>query len=210
MRNLKNSLLFSFATLSVFVLSSCSKSEKDEGEVTPQAEYILREISYTMADADKIDTVTVELQDTTLLNTGNTLSAAKFVEYFSGLKKTSQFQISNSEALPADLDLSRFEVHVPSQWIQKNDFSYFSTKLPLSTGNVEVPYDGFWTDSVRVEVPAKSKIVVNRSVDAHQIRCSFTAVVINKTTGQTYSIQGKWKGLLRYDNLNIILLEQPI
>ncbi|REA58080.1 hypothetical protein DSL64_22100 [Dyadobacter luteus] len=191
-------------------LASCSKPSRTEPEITPEADYQLKDIQYFMSDGDRIDTLMVGLGDTTIYNYSNAKLARKFTEDYSKLAKTSYFQVSEPNLLPADLYLEKFEVHVPSQLIADGSFSYFATKLPVSRDSVQVPYGKFWSDTVSINVPAKSKIVIDRSVQAHVINCSFKASIVNKTTGQNHEVRGSWKGLLRYDNLNTRLTEHPV
>lgn len=194
----------------LLLLNSCSKKDKDEPELVPEKQYVLNDMRYFMSNTDHIDTVALSLKDTTLYNAGNTLATTKFAFNFAALEKTSQFQIDHAATLPADIKLDRFKVEVPAELYQDNSFSYAPSKVPFTTDFTTLPYQGKYSDTLTVKVPARSSIVVAKSIQAHQITCSFTAVISEKTTGQTYPVKGIWKGLLRYDNLNIKVTEHSL
>lgn len=211
MKNLNLKLLSLSITIGCAVgLASCSKSSPNEPEIIPEAEYGLVSMQYLMAENDYIDTLTVNLGDTTIYNYSNAKVTSRFADDYSHLTKSSYFQVADPHLLPTDLHLDKFEVHVPSQWIGDGSFSYFTTKLPVSQDSLEVPYGKFWSDSVSINIPARSKIIMDRTVQAQLLTCSFKAVILNKTTGQNHEIKGTWKGLLRYDHLNTRLTEHPL
>lgn len=213
MKFLKSSLLnksFAAACAAILALGSCSKTATEQVEIVPEKQFELRDIRYFMSGTDKLETVDVQLQDTTVYNSGNESITIKFASNLSSLVKTSQFQVANAAALPKNIDFERFQVNVPANIYDDNSLSYTASKVPFTMRPAEFPYDTFSIDTLTVKVPARSSIVINRSIQAQNVTCSFTAVIKEKTTGQTSSIQGTWKGLLRYDQLNTKLTERPL
>lgn len=191
------------------VMNSCSKSTKMEPDILPEKEYSLLDMRYFMSNTDYLDTLTLQLQDTTLYNSNNLMAITMFPDNISGLVKTSQFEITNIAELPTDVKFEHFEINVPADY-QNNFFSYSSLKVPFTTEVAMLPYKSNWSDTIVVKVPARSSILVNRSIHAYNITCSFTAVIEEKTTRQTYPVKGIWKGLLRYDNLSTTLTQHPL
>lgn len=198
--------------LFLVLFSSCSKSVKVEPQEVPAAEYVIQDIRYFMNTDDKIDTAKVMLKDTTFYNFGNVLNVLKFTGNLNDLIKTSRFELTNLDALPKDVKLDDLSVSVPQNRNSDSYFDLFPEKFPLNQQANRKPYNlaSRSTESITVNVPPRSKIVVNYSIEAFYITCSFSAVLQNKTTGQRYPLTGSWKGLLRYDNSLTKLTEQPL
>ncbi|HEV7381956.1 MAG TPA: hypothetical protein VGN64_19300 [Dyadobacter sp.] len=194
------------------LFSSCSKSVKVEPEEVPLAEYVIQDVRYFMNTNDKIDTAKIVLKDTTFYNPGNVLNVQKFTGDLNKLNKTSRFQLTNLDALPKDVKLDDLSVSIPQNWDLGSYFDLFPEKFPLNQQANQKPYHlaSRSTESITVNVPPRSKIVVNYSIQAYYMSCSFSAVLQNKTTGQRYPLTGSWKGLLRYDNSQTKLTEQPL
>ena len=191
------------------IFSSCSKSTKVEPEETPPGEYLIQDVRYFMGTNDKIDTAKVELKDTTLYNSGNVVVVQKFTGNFEKLIKTSRFQLTNLNALPKDVRFDDLSVNVPQNWYSNSSFDLFPEKFPLNEQTNQKLYSliSRSTEAITINVPPQSKIVVNYSIQALYMTCSFSAILQNKTTGQRYPLTGTWKGLLRYDNSLIKLTE---
>jgi hypothetical protein len=194
------------------IFSSCSKSVKVEPQEMPAAEYVIQDVRYFMDTNDKIDTANVVLKDTTFFNPGNVINVQKFMGDLNKLNKTSRFRLTNLDALPKDVKLDDLSVSVPQNWDSGNYFDLFPEKFPLNQQANQKPYNlaSRSTENIAVNVPPQSKIVVNYSIQAYYMTCSFSAVLQNKTTGQHYPLTGSWKGLLRYDNSQTKLTEQPL
>ncbi|WP_143072169.1 hypothetical protein [Dyadobacter koreensis] len=191
---------------------SCSKSVKVEPQEMPIAEYVIQDIRYFMTTDDKIDTAKVVLKDTTFYNFGNDLKVGKFTGNLNKLNKTSRFQLTNLDALPDDVKLDDLSVNVPQNWNSGNYFDLFPEKFPLNQLGNQRPYNlaSRSTENITVNVPPRSKISVTYSIEAYYMTCSFSAVLQNNTTGERYPLTGTWKGLLRYDNSQTKLAEQPL
>lgn len=198
--------------LSSILFSSCSKSEKVQPQQMPAAEYLIEDVRYFMNTKDKIDTTKVVLKDTAFYNPGNALNVQKFTADLTKLIKTSRFQLTNLDALPKDVNLDNFSVSVPQNWNRDSYFDLFPEKFPLNQQVNQKPYNlaSRSTESITVNVPPRSSIVVNYSISAFYMTCSFSAVLQNKTTGQRYPLAGSWKGLLRYDNSQTNLTQQQL
>jgi hypothetical protein len=198
--------------LVLMLFSSCSKSVKVEPQEMPAAEYVIQDVRYFMDTNDKIDTAKVVLKDTTFFNPGNVINVQKFMGDLNKLNKTSRFRLTNLDALPKDIKLDDLSVSVPQNWDSGNYFDLFPEKFPLNQQANQKPYHlaSRSTENIAVNVPPQSKIVVNYSIQAYYMSCSFSAVLQNKTTGQRYPLIGSWKGLLRYDNSQTKLTEQPL
>jgi hypothetical protein len=194
------------------LFSSCSKSVKVEPEEVSSAEYVIQDVRYFMNTNDKIDTAKVVLKDTTFYNSGNVLNVEKFTGNLNKLIKTSRFQLTNLDALPKDVKLDDLSVNVPQNWNSDSYFDLFPEKFPLNQQDNQKPYHlaSRSTEAITVNVPPRSKIVVNYNIHAFYMICSFSAVLQNKTTGQRYPLTGSWRGLLRYDNSQTKLTEQPL
>ena len=194
------------------LFSSCSKSVKVETQEIPVAEYLIDDVRYFMNTNDKIDTANVVIKDTTFYNPGNVLNVQKFTGDLNKLNKTSRFQLNNLDALPKDVELDDLSVSVPQNWNSDSYFDLFPEKFPLNQQANQKPYHlaSRSTEAITVNVPPRSRIVVNYSIQAYYMTCSFSAILQNKTTGQRYPLTGSWKGLLRYDNSQTKLTEQPL
>lgn len=202
--------LWALASAAVLLLNACSKTKEREPEVSPEKQYVLRDLRYFVSGSAQVDTTTLNLQDTTLLNPGNALMTATFASDLSSLVKTSHFEITNAGALPEGINYEHFQVNLPSVLNPDNSLTYTAFKAPFTTTVAQLPYKTGTSETLTVNVPARSRIVVNQTILAQNITCSFTATIEEKTTGQTYPVEGTWKGLLRYDNLSTKLTEQPL
>ena len=194
------------------LFSSCSKSVKVEPQKMPAAEYVIQDVRYFMDTNDKIDTANVLLKDTTFYNPGNVINVQKFTGDLNKLNKTSRFQLTNLDALPKGVKLDDLSVSVPQNWNADAYFDLFPEKFPLNQVGNQRPYNlaSRSTENITVNVPPRSKIAVTYSIEAYYMTCSFSAVLQNKTTGERYPLTGSWKGLLRYDNSQTKLAEQPL
>ena len=196
------------------LFSSCSKSKSGmvEPEEVSSAEYVVQDVRYFMNTNDKIDTAKVVLRDTTFYNSGTVVNVQKFAGDLNKLNKTSRFQLTNLDVLPQDVKLDDLSVHVPQNWNSDNYFDLFPEKFPLNQQVNQKPYNlaSRSTENIMVNVPPRSRIVVNYSIQAYYMTCSFSGVLQNKTTGQRYPLTGSWKGLLRYDNSQTKLTEQRL
>jgi len=192
--------------------SSCSKSVKVEPEEVSSAEYVIQDVRYFMNTDDKIETANVVLKDTTFYNSASVINVQKFTGDLNQLNKTSRFQLTNLDALPKDVKLDDLSVSVPQNWNSGSYFDMFPEKFPLNQQANQKPYHlaSRSTEAITVNVPPRSRIVVNYSIQAYYMTCSFSAILQNKITGQRYPITGSWKGLLRYDNSLTKLTEQPL
>ena len=206
--------LFSFVTVFVFFLG-CSKeplhSSENEDDVRLPAEYEIESLTYRMASDDKIDTVNVKGGATEFSNPGNTLMEVAHVETFDDLVKTSLFEINGGgDQLPSDLDLSEFQVSVPEIYNENGTFSFYSEPFAISDTEQQKLYKSGATFGFNLKVPSHSKLRLEKSIDRHDISCSFTLILRNKTTGERHQVDGKWHGVLRYFNESFVLSEQKL
>ncbi|SJN49854.1 hypothetical protein [Sphingobacterium sp. JB170] len=201
---------FNYKTLLCFVgasfvfFTSCSK-----GSVVPNVgeddtlanEYEIESLVYFLSDSDKIDTVKVNFDAEEFNNSSNTLKTVQQVETFNDLVKTSVFQLDKTgDELPHDLDIAQFEVNVPGVYYPDGTFSFYSERFSLSDTLVKEPYNYNNSFTLDLKVPANSKLIVKKSIDQHNMVCSFELVFRNKTTGEIITLNGKWRGVLRYFN----------
>lgn len=213
MNRLTNRFLYKSVMLAstlLLTLNSCFNPTNEGPEIVPEKEYELRDMQYFISNTDHLDTLTLRLQDTTLYNSGNSVTIIKFPYNFSELVKTSQFDITNAATLPADVSFEDLETNVPSGLYQNNFFTYTSFKVPFTNEVTKIPYKSNWFDTIMVTVPARSSIVLNRSIQVHHISSSFTALIADRTTGETYPVKGIWKGVLRYNNLSTTVTQHPL
>ena len=204
-------LLFIVAIAFLF-LGSCSKEslhpEVDEDETILPHEYEIESLTYLLADDDKIDTVKIKGSTEEFTNPGNTLMEVQHVETFDDLVKTSFFELNLEEdELPSDLNITEFEVNVPNVYYEDGTFSYYPEPFTISDSEQREPYKGYSTFTFDLKVPAQSKLILGKSIDRHDIICSFKLVIRNKTTGEKYSVDGKWHGVLRYFNESFLVDE---
>ncbi|MFD1142886.1 hypothetical protein ACFQ4C_17300 [Larkinella insperata] len=196
--------------LSVAIFFSCSKPAKVEPEVVvPPAEYELKDVRYFLEAGDRLDTVIVQLKGVSLQNPTPTLTTQPFEGQYDELVKTSRFEVDRS-TLPQDVKLDKIEVRVPERWYPDDTYGYFSEPFSLSSGEQQKPYGVYKKEVMDIKIPPKSKIVIDRQIDAHHLNCSFTGIIVNKTTGQRYSLKGKWIGILSYNNLSVSLNQSAL
>ncbi|GAB3253221.1 hypothetical protein GCM10027347_12890 [Larkinella harenae] len=188
---------------------SCSKPSKVEPEVVVPAEYELKDVRYFMDAGDHLDTVTVKLKGVTLRNSASVVAVQQVEDDFAELVKTSQFEV-NKSTLPEDVQLAQLEVKVPERWYGKDSHSYFPETFTLSPEEQQKPYGAYQKDVMKINIPPKSTIVVDRQINAYHLACSFDGILVNKSTGQRYSMKGKWKGVLFYNNASVNLQQYPL
>lgn len=193
----------------VILLAACSKPANLEPEAAVPAQYELTDIRYFLNATDRVDTIPVLLKGTSVQNPGNTL-ATQQVEIVDELVKTSQFEVDPLTTLPKGLELDKLGIKVPQNWYGTNIFDYFPEKFPLSLTPQQKPYEAPKKQVLTISIPPKSKIDVSRQIDAYQLTCSFKALLENKATGQRYTLTGKWKGLLRYNNESTTLKQYSL
>ncbi|WP_461072863.1 hypothetical protein [Spirosoma horti] len=204
---LASTLLLLVVTL---IISSCSKPEPVELDAVRPANYQLKDIRYFFSTGDRIDTTTWQLKGTSVQNPSSTSSTQHITEDLSELVKTSRFIIDPTIQLPKEIDLSKFEVHVPQQWYGNSSLVLSIDTYPISSIQQQKPYTSNQESKTTIVVPPKSKIDVSRQIDAYQLNCSFECLLENTTTGQRYPLKGKWQGLLQYNNLAITLKQATI
>ena len=207
-------LLFLVATAFLF-LSSCSKKSLDpeveeDKTILPQ-EYEIERLTYFLADDDKIDTVKIKGTIEEFTNPGNTLLEVQHVATFKDLVKTSFFEINMEEdELPLDLNITEFKVNVPAIYYEDGTFSYYSEAFAISNSEQREQYKNNSTFALDLSVPARSKLILAKSIDRHDIICSFKLIIRNSTTGEKYNVDGKWHGVLRYFNESFSVDEEML
>lgn len=206
--SLSNALVLSLM-VSLFSISCSRPARVEPQEVTP-AQYEAKDVRYFLDRSDRVDTVTVKLDSLEVYNPGNTLSVQQVDKKYDQLAKRSLFVIEPSKALPQGVNLEAVDVKVPETWYADGSYGYFSEEFTLSRTEQQKPYGAYKDEKLEISIAPKSKIVVNRTIDAYHLVCSFNAVLENKTTGQRYPLRGKWKGIVRYNNLSIVLKEYPL
>ena len=192
------------------ILTACSTSAQ---EPKPLAHYEVTDIRYLMTAQDRIDTVTVPLKGASVPNAATTLITQQVDLKTDELSKASQFVIDADVMLPTGVDLSKLAVNVPDgPWhgTSQTHISYFAEPFPLSSERQEKPYGEYAKQIVTVSVPPKSRININRQIDAYRINCTFRATLTNVTTGERYALTGKWMGTLGYNNINATLTESAL
>lgn len=194
------------ASLLLLIISACTESAQPEPEPTRPAQYELTEVRYFLKPGDHIDTVTVPLKGLQVQNASNFLATQQVEVRADDLMKTSQFEVESANLLPADVVLSNLDVQVPEERIDR----YFEKTFTLSAVAQQKPYGSFAQQTLTVNSPAHSTIDISRRIDAYYLTCSFEGLLTNKTTGQRYPLRGKWKGLLRYNNLSTTLTEHAL
>ncbi|TYP97166.1 hypothetical protein BC792_10392 [Sphingobacterium allocomposti] len=207
--------LFSLVVIGFLFLGSCSKDsldpEVDEDETILPHEYEMESLTYLLADDDKIDTVKIKGGTEEFINPGNTPMEIQHVETFDDLVKTSFFKIDKEGGeLPSDLDISKFKVNVPGVYYENGTFSYYPERFPMSDSEQREPYKRNSTFTFDLKIPAQSKLNFRKSIDRHDITCSFKLVIRNKTTGEKYNVDGKWQGVLRYFNESFSVDEEVL
>lgn len=207
-------LLFIVAVAFSF-LGSCSKEslhpEVGEEETMLPHEYELESLTYLLGDDDKIDTVKIKGGTAEFTNPGNTLMEVQHVETFDDLVKTSFFEVNLEEdELPLDLNIAEFKVNVPDVYYEDGTFSYYPERFTISGNEQREPYKLNSAFTFDLKVPAQSKLIFRKSIDRHDIICSFKLVIRNKTTGEKYTVDGKWHGVLRYFNESFSVDEEVL
>lgn len=194
----------------VILLSSCSKPEPAEPDTAPPANYQLKDIRYFFDTGDRIDTTTIQLKGSSVQNPSSTSLTQQVKEDLSELIKTSQFTINPTTQFPKEVDLSKFEVHVPQQWYGNDSFSQSIETYSLSFTQQQKPYASTGESTSTITIPPKSRIDISRQIDAYQLTCSFECILENTTTGQRYPLKGKWQGLLQYNNSAVTLKQSAM
>ncbi len=201
-------LLGASAILAVF--SSCSKSEKVAPQEPLVPDYQLENVRYADTGHPSLDTLAVKLKGGSVSNAGETMARKTFESSFDELVKTSHFEITNQKTLPADVKLETFAVRVPERWDGDDTYAYFPEKFTLHSGEQQKPYGAYQKESIPINVPPKSVIVVEREIEAYHLTCSFTATLVNKTTGQQFPVSGYWKGISHYNQASVTLTEHAL
>ncbi|PRD45012.1 hypothetical protein [Sphingobacterium haloxyli] len=207
--------LFSLVAIGFLFLASCSKEpldpEVDEDETILPHEYEMESLTYFMADDDKIDTVKIKGSTEEFINPGSIPMEVQHVETFDDLVKTSFFEVNlEADELPSDLDLTEFTVNVPGIFYEDGTFSYYPERFSMSDSEQQESYKRNSTFTFDLKVPAQSKLNFRKSIDRHDITCSFKLVIRNKTTGEKYNVDGKWHGVLRYFNESFSVDEETL
>jgi hypothetical protein len=206
--NNKPSLTLCVLVFGILLLyTSCSKTSKSSPEVSPQTQYQLRDLQYRISEGSRVESTKLNLQDTAVANPSDVIVTKQVINDLSALVKTSIFEITNLAELPKDIDFEQFQINLPSNLYPDSSLSYTSFTVPFTTKQAQYPYQSKVSDTIVVKVPAQSKIQINTSIQAQNMSCSFTALIEEKVTGQTFYIKGTWRGLLRYDKLDIRLAE---
>ncbi|MGF7216636.1 hypothetical protein GGR92_002803 [Spirosoma lacussanchae] len=192
------------------LLSSCTRPEPVAPGASTPHRYVLTNIRYFLDKGDYVDTTTIQLTGASVQNPGVSLVTQSIKEEPGELVKTSHFMIDSSVRLPEEIDLSTFAVSVPQHWYGNGLFGHTVETYPLSTTRQQKPYVSDPGRTIDINVPPRSRIDISRQIDAYQLTCSFDGMVENTTTGQRYRLTGKWKGLLRYNNMAVTLKQSAL
>ncbi len=192
------------------VFSSCSKPDQVEPQEPLPSLYELEKIRYYEAVPASMDTLILKLKGGSVSNAGEGFSTQTFESSFEELTKTSLFEITNKPALPADVKLETLAVSVPERWQGNEAYAYFPEKFALHSAEQQKPYGAYRKETLSIKVPPKSAISVDRQIEAYRLTCSFTAVLVNKTTGQQFPVSGYWKGISHYNNASIKLTQRSL
>ena len=209
----KHSFLIStLFLLMATLISSCSKPEPAEPDAILPASYQIKDMRYYLGMGDRIDTTTRQLKGASVQNPSSTSSTQQVTEDLSELVKTSQFTLDPATQLPKELELNKFEVHIPQErYSNSNNFLVQSIETyPLSSNQQQKPYAPNRGAISTIIIPPKSKIDIIRQIDAYQLSCSFECVLENTTSGQRYSLKGKWQGVFQYNNLDVTLKQSAL
>ncbi|WP_293914904.1 MULTISPECIES: hypothetical protein [unclassified Sphingobacterium] len=204
-KSLSNSRKFLYYVAVVFVfLSSCSKDtvkpETDEKD-TDIHKYEVQKLTYFLAENDKIDTVRVGFAAEEFSNPSAALINVQHKEIFEDLIKTSVFQFDkNGKELPKDFEKAYLEVSIPEIYYGDGRFSYYEDQFSLTDSLLTKPYNHRMSYTMGLNIPAKSKLILEKTIDKYTMTCSFELIARNKNTGQLFTLNGKWKGVLRYTN----------
>lgn len=207
----KNQCVRSIALSAMLIglLSACSKPA-DPVVVPAPAQYTLKDIRYFFGAGDRVDTTTLYLKTTSVQNPGTVIATQQVAEGFGDLMKTSRFTIDPASQLPAGLDLGTLAVSVPQHWYGNGLFDRSLETYPLSTVQQQKPYGFDPGRLLTVRIAPNAKVAISRQITAYQLNCSFDGVVENVTTGQRYTLKGKWDGLLDYANPSTTLKESAL
>ena len=213
--SLRYKKLFFLVAIAFLFLVSCSKEslhpEVDEDETILPHEYEIESLTYLLVDDDKIDTVKIKRGIEEFTNPGNTPKEVHHVETFDELVKTSYFEVNQEEdELPLDLNITEFKVNVPAVYYDDGTFSYYPEPFPISSSEKRQRYKGNGTFAFDLKVPSRSKLIFAKSIERHDIICSFKLIIRNKTTGEKYNVDGKWQGVLGYFNESFSVDEEKL
>jgi hypothetical protein len=192
------------------LLGACSQPERVDPSVAAPAQYEIKDVRYFFGQGDRVDTTLVQLKESSVQNPNTVLATQQVEEGFGDLVKTSQFVIDPAGQLPSDVDLSKFDVSVPEHWYSNKSFGRSIETYSLSAIEQQKLYGFDPNRLVTLEIPPKSKFDISRQITAYQLICSFEGIVENTTTGQRYTLRGKWKGLLQYANPSTTLKQSPL
>ncbi|GAB3011655.1 hypothetical protein [Spirosoma pulveris] len=197
-------------TITTLIVSSCSKPESAEPHAILPTNYQLKDIRYFFDTGDRADTTILQLKGTSLQNPGSTSITQQVTEDLSELVKTSRFTIDPAIQLPKELDLNKLEVHVPQEWYGGSSLIQSIETYPLSSVQQQKPYAPNRGATSTIIIPPKSKIDIIRQIEAYYLLSSFECLLENKTTGQRYTLKGKWQGFLQYNNLAVTLKQSAL
>lgn len=201
--NCRRLLLYYVAVVFLF-LSGCSKDTvkpETDNKNTDIHKYEIQKLTYFFSENDKIDTVKVGFAAEEFSNPSAVLINVQHKEVFEDLVKTSVFQFDkNGKELPKDFDKAYFEVSVPEIYYGDGKFSYYTDRFSLTDSLLTKPYNHQMSFSMGLNIPAKSKLILEKTIDRYNITCSFELIVRNKKSGELFTLNGKWKGVLRYTN----------
>jgi hypothetical protein len=125
--------------------------------------------------------------------------------------KTSTFLVDSSNVtLPTELNLEQFDVLVPQEYFGENQFNYFKTRFPLSATIQKKPFENWQTTVQKVRIPAQSQIAIIREMNRYDATLSFKATILDKNSRISYTVTGKWKGVLQYKSYRVTFNEFPL
>ncbi|WP_321334720.1 hypothetical protein [uncultured Bacteroides sp.] len=184
---------------SLFVLSllfiSCGKSDDNLViEPQPEATYSVEDITYTLQEDDSIRVVTHTLAPIQFSNRTASLIVLTYYDEDDDYSTTSLFMFT--QPLPEDIEANLFKINTPYTFSNKKVYS-IDRGWVLTNVSQTRPYGTDKTEET-VQVPAMSRIIVNRSFDEEVLQASFVVTIKNDLTGELTSFSGKWKGTLNY------------
>lgn len=174
------------------------------------SDYEFQTIVYSMGPGDGIDTARVALNKGEFRNVGIGSTQDIFRVAYGFLTKASSFALLDPVVLPRGMNLDSVEVPVPAEWLGAQQFRMDQQRSPFWGGPVERPYALSDSQTLKVTIPARSRVVIDASIDRYSLRCTFRAIFRNTKTGATVDLNGKWNGTLRYNNASVNAKEFPL
>lgn len=179
----------SFIILLAIFFVACS----NDNENPLDKQYELFSVEWKLGEGDGEEIIKKELPDQEFKNTGEETVKIKFSST-DEMDETSQFKSNAPNAFP---NFFGGTIEIPitdTAHILSDSYSYLMSSIRAPYQSEKAILEPTRVITEETELHPKCKITYKRTVDIRKITASYRICFVEKTSGESYEVEGKWIG----------------